>query len=121
MEPTYSSGQLLIVNKVFDELRRGDVIAVKCESLNAIIIKRIVGIPGDKVRISDGTLYVNDIKSSNIPNDVYIEYAGIAGTDIFLQWDEYFVMGDNISQSKDSRYDIIGLINQKDVIGVIIK
>ncbi|MGN0435517.1 MAG: S26 family signal peptidase, partial [Wujia sp.] len=48
-----------------------------------------------------------------------IAYAGILEKEIILSSDEYFVMGDNIDESKDSRYSDIGLVREENVIGRI--
>ena len=62
MEPAYHNLQFVVLDKHRNKqsITRGDVIAFYCEGLDATLVKRVVGIPGDKVVIADKVLYVND-------------------------------------------------------------
>ena len=119
MIPSYRPWQLATIYKRADTLESGDVIAFQCDSLNALLIKRIVACPGDTVQIQNGILYING--SQKQPVSIYgsITYAGTAQDPITLSADEYFVLGDNIEDSKDSRYPEIGCIKKKDIWGII--
>lgn len=122
MNPTYHNMQLVILDKHTKNYQVGDVIAFHCDTLDTILFKRIVAVPEDIIQITDGTLYQNGSPAS-IPNSVSyneIAYAGIAVVPITLSEDEYFVLGDNLSQSKDSRYQNIGCIHQASIIGKVI-
>ena len=119
MYPTYKNGQLLLVNKIADIYSVGDIIAFEAEELNCVLIKRIVAMPGDKVQIVNGTLLVNDVPSEHQIKNSIIDYAGIAETTIVLAEDEYFVLGDNYGQSKDSRYTEVNVILKEKIIGRI--
>lgn len=118
MEPTYTSFQPVLIDKTPKSLVNGTVILFYCESLNSYLIKRIVAGPGDEVSIRNHALYVNGIQSPDV-NGI-ITYAGSAQESIFLQSNEYFVLGDNYALSKDSRYPEIGIVYQDDIIGSII-
>lgn len=117
MYPTYHNFQLVILTKFNSDYNPNDVIAFKSSGVDATLIKRIVGVPGDYIIIKDGILYVNN--SSYFENGVILEYAGIAEKLIHLKADEYFVLGDNYQQSIDSRYEEIGCICKNDILGKI--
>lgn len=119
MYPTYYNYQIVLLLKYGQTYKANDVVAFQCDSLDSILIKRIVALPGDCVWIKDGILYVNEISYNDQWENAYIEYSGIAGEPIFLAGDEYFVLGDNYKYSKDSRYVEIGCIEADAILGKI--
>ena len=121
MLPTYHNMQLVLVDKHSNEFHYNDVIVFTNEKLNATLIKRIIAIPGDTVQIIDGIVYVNNIPSPFLTGDKIISYSGIASSPLHLSSDEYFVLGDNFEESKDSRYPEIGCIKHDTILGRIIK
>ena len=121
MLPTYHNMQLVLVDKHSNEFHYNDVIVFTNEKLNASLIKRIIAIPGDTVQIIDGIVYVNNIPSPFLTQDRLISYSGIASSPLHLSSDEYFVLGDNFEESKDSRYPEIGCIKHDTILGRIIK
>lgn len=114
MYPTYEDKDIVIEDKITRNYTRGDIVVIKKNNLK--IIKRIVGCPFDNLSIKDGYLYVNNIKY----DDLLIEEIGILKDNITLKKDEYFVLGDNRNESIDSRYEEIGIIKKKEIIGKII-
>ena len=120
MAPTYKGGELAIINKIDKNFTYGDVVIFDCKALNRVLIKRVVACPGDSLIIKDGVLYVNGEKSDVIPKGKIIFYSGIAGETVTLSAGEYFMMGDNIDESCDSRYSEVGIINSKNIKGKII-
>ncbi len=105
MEPNYVDGQLLVINKIsylVGQPARGDVVAMffPGETENRFI-KRIIGLPGEKVRVTDGKVYINDVQL----DQSYLATTVITtpNTERQLQPGQYFVMGDNRSVSSDSR------------------
>lgn len=120
MQPSYTNWQIAILNKRPSSLHVGDVVAFESEAVNSVLIKRIVGVPGDTLQIKDGMLYTNGFPSIMMIPNSYISYSGIAQVPIILSADEYFVLGDNYEYSKDSRYKEIGCIKEDDIIGKVL-
>lgn len=119
MSPAYQPWQLAIIDKTSSQLNVGDVIVFRCTFLNATLIKRIAACPGDTVEIKNGILYINGDTVQTIPSYNSIGYAGIAESPIKLNEDEYFVLGDNLEYSKDSRHADIGCISKDEILGRI--
>ena len=119
MTPAYHHLQLVVLNKHDRDFQRGDVAAFWCENLSCVLIKRIAALPGDKVTISDDTLYVNNQISDVYTDSGIFSYAGILEEEIILQPDEYLMLGDNTEQSKDSRDPQIGLIREPQIYGIV--
>ena len=114
MFPTLKHGDMLIVKKYNLDLKNKDVVLIKKNDF--IIIKRLIGIPMDKIEIKDGYVFVNDKKFDNI----YIENLGNFRNKLVLNKEEYFVLGDNRKDSIDSRYTEIGIIKKEQIIGKIL-
>ena len=115
MEPTYSDGNVIFVKKQYESIDRNDVIIGKQNGI--FFIKRVVGIEGDRLVIIDGNLYVND---ELIGMYTDIEDSGVLENTVELQKDEYFVLGDNVNNSIDSRSDKLGIIKEESIIGKVI-
>lgn len=106
MYPTFDDGDLIIVDIINNEneIKRGDVITITTKD-NSNIIKRVVGLPGEKVSIIDGKVYINDelLDEYYLPENTYTK---INTQNIWiLEENEYFYLGDNRAISKDSRID----------------
>lgn len=121
MLPSYHNMQIVILDKHSEEYGYGDVVAFRCDGLEATLIKRIVACPGDTVIIEDGILYVNETISEVFSEKNVFGYEGIAVKKIYLDEEQYFVIGDNISESKDSRYSEVGCVCIADIIGKIVE
>lgn len=124
MEPTLSNGDNLIVDKIsyrFREPKRFDIIVFPFKYKdNTYYIKRIIGLPGETVQIdSEGTIYINgEVLQESYGKEIILEEnIGRAYEPIQLGEDEYFVMGDNRNNSSDSRFEIVGNIHRKEIIG----
>lgn len=120
MNPTLQGSDTLLIDKIFykiGDLKRFDVIVFDYNE-SALYIKRIIGLPGDRIKINDGHVYINGSLLSDDPliNDK-MTYAGIAENEITLGEDEYFVLGDNRNNSYDSRYEQVGVVKGKYIIG----
>lgn len=120
MEPTLSSGDVVLLNKT-GKISTNDIVVFQPSSnLRAqYSVKRVIGTPGDKIRISGGDVYLNDVLFHNIAETEDIVDPGLAATEIVLGEDEYFLLGDNRNNSEDSRYETIGNISSKAVIGKV--
>lgn len=135
MEPNFYTGERLIVDKAIYELRKpkhGEVIVFHVPEEGRDFIKRVVGVPGDKIKYQDDDLYINDklveepyLKESiaaarargeifnnegsdrNFPNENFT-------TDVVPEG-SVLAFGDNRRNSKDSR--IIGFVSDKEIVG----
>jgi signal peptidase I len=123
MDPTFSTGQFLIVDRLsyrFEEPKRGDVIVFKYPyasqalggSSSVYYIKRIIGLPGERVRMQDGKITIEEASTTRsfVLNEPYVQSYHLShDTTVFpengkpLGPTEYFVMGDNRAESSDSR------------------
>lgn len=122
MEPQFSEGDQLLINRfiyIFGDPKANDVVVFLPNGNEKAhhYVKRIVGCPGDTIRITNGILYVNGKVFEEEIEVSAMDYAGIAEEEITLSDDEYFVLGDNRNNSEDSRYANIGIIKKDYIIG----
>ncbi len=111
MDPTFASGQFLIVDRLsyrFEEPQRGDVVIFEYPNDPSLFyIKRIIGLPGETIKINDGIVtIVNKENPKGFQlKDQYVDpdHASHDSEEATLSTTQYFVMGDNRSQSSDSR------------------
>ncbi|MGD0466446.1 MAG: signal peptidase I [Gammaproteobacteria bacterium] len=155
MKPTLVEGDFILVNKYKYGLRlpiihkkilsigkvnRGEIIIFWQESSKKILIKRVIGLPGDHIVYKDQNLYINnalidmkdsgiaghdavshrktEILSQNVQHDIYVNPNNIRAykfDNIVVGKDSYFVMGDNRDNSNDSRF--WGLVSEQDILG----
>lgn len=118
MLPTYKNLQLTLIDKHAADLQCGDVIVFYCPSLDCILVKRIIAAPSQTILITDGSVLVDGVQSPYVYDS--ISFGGIASDTLFLSENEFFVLGDNYAQSKDSRYEEIGCISREHIIGRLI-
>lgn len=120
MEATVSEGDKLLVNKLLYHGRnpeRFDVIVFSRDD-GTKLIKRIIGLPGEKVEIKKGKILVDDV----ILKEHYgLEEMNPKEKPMMMQLgnDEYFVLGDNRGVSLDSRYSSVGAVKFEDIIGKV--
>ncbi len=123
MEQTFFNGEYVLTNKIIYKLRspkRGEVVIFKSPRNKEIdYIKRVIGLPGDTVRLSNGVIYVNGLKieepylAPGITTE--IESFLAENQDFLVPEGTYFVAGDNRPHSADSRD--FGPIPLEDFIG----
>lgn len=122
MMPTLMDGDSLIVDKItyrFNDPERFDIVVFPYEyASHTYYIKRIIGMPGEKVRISEqGNIFINgEMINENYGAEIILD-PGRAINEIELGPDEYFVLGDNRNNSTDSRADDVGNIHRDRLIG----
>lgn len=111
MSSTLKDGDIMLLNKIGLKkgIERFDIVVIKND--NKYIIKRVIGMPGEVISYKDETLYIN--------GKVYKDEYNLTGTGdiepVKIEENEYYVMGDNRSISKDSRS--IGTIKKNKIIG----
>jgi signal peptidase I len=115
MEPSLFERQRLIIDKLtyyFRAPHRNDIVVIKRPDMDELLVKRIVGLPTEKVEIRNGYVYINDERLPEpFPHDQYPQNIP-AHT---LGPVEYFVLGDNRGNSNDSRS--FGPILREDIMG----
>ena len=117
MEPTLSNGDivLLMTTTRFD---RGDLCGFEWN--NKLLIKRVIGIPGDWIEIDvDGTVYLNGEKLE----EPYVQQMALGECDLDFPYqvpqEQYFVIGDMRESSIDSRNTLIGCIEKDQIVGKV--
>lgn len=122
MEPTLKEGQVVIVNKFeyyLKKPKRNDVIVYKQSNKehSYFELKRVIGLPGETVKIKNGVVYINDeVMKEKIKTDI-IQNSGLAEEGVKLDDNEYFVLGDNRNDSEDSRFASVGNVLRNEILG----
>ncbi|MBQ4347242.1 MAG: signal peptidase I, partial [Firmicutes bacterium] len=129
MEPTLYHDDLCFINKVAYAgslaPERGDIVVVNSRRGSELLIKRVIGVPGDTVDIVftglEYELYINDelLEEPYLPDEPLYQ-AGDAQYPCVVPENYYFLMGDTRNMSTDSRFNAIGMINEADFDGKIV-
>lgn len=125
MVPNFSDGDYLLIDELtyrFREPRRGEVVVFRSpENFSTFFIKRIIGLPGEKVDIENGKIFIVEknktekflLEESYILSNVLTK----GGVGLGLGGEEYFLLGDNRSYSFDSRS--WGPLRRENIIGLV--
>lgn len=132
METTLYNGEDVIINKssyLFFSPGRNAVIAFypeedkekeSTQDDSSIMIRRVVGLPGEKVQIKDGKVYID----GEVLEEKYafpdMQSGGVASSEVTLGDDEYFVLSDNRSDMDDSRNSSFTKVKKSNIIGKVI-
>jgi signal peptidase I len=95
MLPTYQEGQLIFMNRLayrFSPLKRGDVVAITLNGGGAVLVKRVIALPGETVYIAAGQVFINNVPLKEPYRIYHMPWNMREGT---VAADEVFVIGDN--------------------------
>jgi signal peptidase I len=127
MMPTFNDGDRLIVSNLFYEPQRGDVVVFNDKTNTGYdgtpIIKRIIALEGDVVKIEGGIIYVKENGNDDFSIVNYVDGMDIPHSNMnerIVSKGEMFVMGDNVNLSLDSRDPTVGMIKVDSIIGKVI-
>lgn len=126
MYPTLKDSEMAIMDALHvkdDDIERFDIIVIDSHYLEKYIVKRVIGLPGEKIEYKDDKLYINDqyYPESFLDQDYINQIKADKGLSVFtddfviqLNDDELFVLGDNRINSLDSR--VLGPVSYQDVV-----
>ena len=117
MEPTLVNGDIVLLTKT-TAFERGDLCGFSWN--NKLLIKRVIGIPGDWIEIdTDGTVYLNGEKL----DEPYAQRLAVGECDLEFPFqvppEQYFVLGDMRENSIDSRNTLIGCVEKYQIVGKV--
>lgn len=121
MDPTFTTGDYLIVDKLsyqIGEPERNSVVVLKYpKNTDKSFIKRIIGLPGERVIIKDNVVTIINAENPNgfVIDGSYVTHTSTGSYETKLADDEYYVLGDNRGESFDSRF--WGPLQKKYIIG----
>lgn len=118
MVPTLEDGEIVVALRT-SRFERGDITAFYFN--NKVLLKRVIGMPGDWVNIDeDGNVYINDV----LLDEPYLPAKALGEHDITFPYQvpesRFFVLGDHRDISLDSRSNVIGAIAEEQIIGKVV-
>jgi signal peptidase I len=123
MTPTLTDQERIFINKFtyrfgLSSVERGDTVVFWYpQDMSKSYIKRVIGIPGDRIRIEDGHVFVNgrELSENYIPPENRDDSTWRDGREVTVPANDYFVLGDHRNQSSDSR--MWGWVPRKNIYG----
>ncbi len=118
MNPNLHEGEIVVSIKS-SKVKTGDVVAFYYN--NRVLVKRIIGTPGDRIVIDeDGNVYVNN----ELLDEPYLSEKSAGNSDVEYPYtvpeNSYFVLGDHRESSVDSRSTLVGCVEQDEIVGIIV-
>jgi len=123
MLPTLEHGQWMVFAALPVQLRHGDIVVVSEDGmqLNTHVVKRVIGLPGDVIDIDTAAgVVIRNGQALHEPGLDAINTRGDMDSPVVVPLGAVFLLGDNRNHSMDSRHDIIGLVDQRFVIGRVL-
>ena len=121
MVPTLTNNEDMLVEKVsywFSDPMRGDIVICYYPGYTESCVKRVIGLQGETVSVSDGAIYIDGVA---LDESMYWQGEIIGDMDpVTVGEREVFVVGDNRNGSKDSRNSSVGCISYSKVVGRVI-
>lgn len=122
MSPTLKDGDRLLINKMsygLHSVKRNDVVVVSQDGTEHkyYSVLRVIGLPGESVKIEDGAVYIDGEELKEKYNFPKMENGGLALEEFKLDDEEYFMLGDNRNECEDSRNANVSNILEKDIVG----
>ncbi|MDA3732546.1 signal peptidase I [Niameybacter massiliensis] len=121
MAPLLDNNNMVIINKLAYKMsmpKKGDIIGFYTNNVKTPVVKRIVGLSGDIIDYKDGQLYINGTPINNSDEDAMM-HRGDIKYPFTVAEGTYFVLGDNYNSSIDSRFNYIGCVPKKNIVGRI--
>lgn len=116
MNPTLHDGNLLLLNHLFYEPEYNDIVVFENEE-RGLLVKRIIGMPGDTIEIHDSVVYRNGVPiEEDYIHNGYFGPGDMTGP-VTVEDGHIFVMGDNRPDSYDSRYNGVGQVSEDLILG----
>lgn len=104
MYPTVQANDRVLVDKLsyrFRDIRRQDIVVFRLEGEKYDLLKRVIGLPGDRVRVADGKVYIND---EPLDEPYLAEAPAYFYDEVTVPEGHIFLLGDNRNRSNDSHY-----------------
>lgn len=120
MQPVLREKQRLVVDKLsyrLGEPQRNDIIVLDLENVDEMLVKRVIGLPGETVDVRAGNIYINNEPLREQLPRALASHLNVYPHPIILSEEEYYVLGDNRSNSNDSR--AFGSVNRDEIVGKI--
>ena len=123
MSTSLAHGDTVIVNRIaylFTDPARFDIVAFPfAYQEDTFYERRVIGLPGETVQITGGTIYINGVGLTMREDLTVPEQGGLASKPVTLGSDEYFVLCDNPSGGSDSREPTVGNVRKQSIIGKV--